>query len=98
MPLLTWQLWLTRDQVNDRPLPWQKLITNLTLSLSCSVDGSSFSSDWHTITFSQTRVESHLGGLQDNLAVVKSVVLLSKKVLIDKKNSQSLLESLTFIF
>lgn len=30
MPLLTWQLWLAREQVNDRPLPWQKSVTNLT--------------------------------------------------------------------
>src|SRR5512139_254021 len=30
MPLLTWQLWLTRDQVQDNPLPWQK--SSLTLS------------------------------------------------------------------
>lgn len=30
MPLLTWQLWLARELVNDRPLPWQKLVTNLT--------------------------------------------------------------------
>ena len=30
MPLLTWQLWLARDIVNDRPLPWQKSVTNLT--------------------------------------------------------------------
>ncbi len=30
MPLLTWQLWLARELVNDRPLPWQKSVTNLT--------------------------------------------------------------------
>ncbi|WP_407888607.1 hypothetical protein [Scytonema sp. NUACC26] len=30
MPLLSWQLWLARDLVIDRPLPWQKSITNLT--------------------------------------------------------------------
>ena len=24
MPLLTWELWLARDIVADRPLPWQK--------------------------------------------------------------------------
>jgi hypothetical protein len=30
MPLLTWQLWLARSLVNDRPLPWQKSVTNLT--------------------------------------------------------------------
>jgi len=30
MPLLTWQLWLARTLVNDRPLPWQKSVTNLT--------------------------------------------------------------------
>ena len=30
MPLLTWQLWLARGVVSDRPLPWQKSITNLT--------------------------------------------------------------------
>lgn len=24
MPLLTWQLWLARPQVQDSPLPWQK--------------------------------------------------------------------------
>lgn len=30
MPLLTWQLWLAREQVIDHPLPWQKSVTNLT--------------------------------------------------------------------
>jgi hypothetical protein len=30
MPLLTWQLWLARELVIDRPLPWQKSVTNLT--------------------------------------------------------------------
>jgi len=24
MPLISWELWLTRDLVSDRPLPWQK--------------------------------------------------------------------------
>jgi hypothetical protein len=28
MPLLTWQLWLTREIVIDHPLPWQKSIVN----------------------------------------------------------------------
>jgi hypothetical protein len=30
MPLLTWQLWLARDVVEDSPLPWQKSMTQLT--------------------------------------------------------------------
>jgi hypothetical protein len=30
MPLLTWQLWLARDVVQDCPLPWQKTMTKLT--------------------------------------------------------------------
>jgi hypothetical protein len=30
MPLITWELWLARDIVNDNPLPWQKSITKLT--------------------------------------------------------------------
>jgi hypothetical protein len=30
MPLLTWQLWLARTQVQDRPRPWQKRVTKLT--------------------------------------------------------------------
>lgn len=30
MPLLSWQLWLARDLVADRPLPWQKSQTRLT--------------------------------------------------------------------
>ena len=30
MPLITWELWLARDIVNDNPLPWQKVITQLT--------------------------------------------------------------------
>ena len=29
MPLLTWQLWLARPQVQDSPLPWQKASPNL---------------------------------------------------------------------
>lgn len=30
MPLLTWQLWLARPVVTDKPLPWQKPQTTLT--------------------------------------------------------------------
>jgi hypothetical protein len=30
MPLLSWQLWLARDLVTDRPLPWQKPQAHLT--------------------------------------------------------------------
>jgi DDE superfamily endonuclease len=30
MPLMTWQLWLARDVVEDSPLPWQKTMTQLT--------------------------------------------------------------------
>lgn len=30
MPLLSWQLWLARETVEDRPLPWQKSQTKLT--------------------------------------------------------------------
>lgn len=29
MPLMTWQLWLARDLVQDCPLPWQKPMTQL---------------------------------------------------------------------
>jgi hypothetical protein len=29
MPLLTWQLWLARPQVQDAPLPWQKAFPDL---------------------------------------------------------------------
>ncbi len=30
MPLLTWELWLARQVVADKPLPWQKTQTLLT--------------------------------------------------------------------
>ena len=30
MPLMTWQLWLAREIVQDNPLPWQKQQTDLT--------------------------------------------------------------------
>ena len=30
MPLMTWELWLARDIVNDNPLPWQKPTIKLT--------------------------------------------------------------------
>jgi hypothetical protein len=30
MPLLSWQLWLARDSVKDRPLAWHKQQTDLT--------------------------------------------------------------------
>ncbi|NMG11961.1 transposase [Brasilonema sp. UFV-L1] len=30
MPLMTWELWLARDIVNDNPLPWQKQMTQFT--------------------------------------------------------------------
>lgn len=52
MPLLTWQLWLARDLVIDRPLSWQKSVTNLTPGRVAKVFGRSFSRDWHTITSS----------------------------------------------
>ncbi|MFB2833634.1 hypothetical protein [Floridanema evergladense] len=30
MPMITWELWLAREIVTDRPLPWQKRLTKLT--------------------------------------------------------------------
>ena len=30
MPLMSWQLWLARESVEDNPLPWQKPQTDLT--------------------------------------------------------------------
>lgn len=30
MPMLSWKLWLTRDIVDDNPLPWQKSQAKLT--------------------------------------------------------------------
>lgn len=30
MPMMTWELWLAREIVKDRPLPWQKSLTKLT--------------------------------------------------------------------
>ncbi|WP_333042783.1 hypothetical protein [Microcoleus sp. Pol17C6] len=30
MPLITWQLWLASNVVEDSPLPWQKPMTKLT--------------------------------------------------------------------
>lgn len=30
MPMITWELWLAREIVKDRPLPWQKSLTKLT--------------------------------------------------------------------
>jgi hypothetical protein len=30
VPMITWELWLTRDIVSDNPLPWQKRIDKLT--------------------------------------------------------------------
>ena len=35
MPLLTWELWLARPLVQDRPLPWQKPQTTLTPGRVC---------------------------------------------------------------
>jgi hypothetical protein len=35
MPLITWELWLARGAVADRPLPWQKRQVNLTPGRVC---------------------------------------------------------------
>jgi hypothetical protein len=35
MPFITWELWLARDIVADKPLPWQKPQTNLTPGRVC---------------------------------------------------------------
>ncbi len=35
MPLLTWELWLAREWVQDTPLPWQKRQTQLTPGRVC---------------------------------------------------------------
>jgi hypothetical protein len=32
MPLLTWQLWLAREIVQDNPLPWQKPLARESLT------------------------------------------------------------------
>ena len=35
MPLVTWELWLARTIVDDRPLPWQKPQRKLTPGRVC---------------------------------------------------------------
>lgn len=42
MPMLTWQLWLARDIVADRPLPWQKPQAQPTPGRVCQSLGSVF--------------------------------------------------------
>lgn len=45
MPLLSWQLWLAREIVEDNPLPWQKQQTDLTRPTSSSGFSGTFSGD-----------------------------------------------------
>jgi len=45
MPLLSWQLWLAREIVEENPLPWQQPQTELTLLSSGSGFYSYFSGD-----------------------------------------------------
>ena len=40
MPAITWQLWLARDGVGDRPLPWQKPVGRLTPGRTAQAIGS----------------------------------------------------------
>jgi len=54
MPLMTWQLWLAREEVMDNPLPWQKSQTSLTPPKSGSSFRGSFSGDRHTRQASKT--------------------------------------------
>ena len=98
MPLLTWQLWLARELVNDCPLPWQKSVTNLSPGRVAQSMGGKSRRLAHQPNLLNL-VESLQDGLSDNHAAVKTVALLSKKVRLDKRNtSQSRLDSLTFIF
>ena len=40
MPAITWQLWLARDGIGDRPLPWQKPVGRLTPGRTAQAIGS----------------------------------------------------------
>ena len=56
MPIVTWQLWLAREIVEDNPLPWQKPQPKekLTPSLGCSEPPWSFGRDRHSSQIAQT--------------------------------------------
>jgi hypothetical protein len=46
IPLMSWQLWLARDEVSEHHLPWQSKIKNLTPPKSCTINVFTFGGDW----------------------------------------------------
>ncbi len=53
MPLMTWQLWLASDLVEEHHLPWQSSQKNLTPPKSGTVTIFTFNRDWYTRYFTQ---------------------------------------------
>ena len=68
MPLMTWELWLARDIVADKPLPWQNSTTKLTPGRVAIGIGWSFSGEAVLLPLHQNHAESLQDGYQDNLA------------------------------
>jgi hypothetical protein len=98
MPLLSWQLWLARESIKDCPLPWQKLSQHLSPGRVASSCSRSFSQDWNTGDYSQTRAESLLVGLQVDPASNGLVIPLPKKALLSpRKYLKILLNASYFI-
>lgn len=91
MPLLSWELWLAREIVADKPL------TKATLSASAhsrsgrSGDGWSFSHDGNTTRILPNLVESLLAGRLVSSDSQEPAIPLSKKV--QKKNKRRHLKS-----
>lgn len=54
MPLLSWQLWLARESIQDRPLTSAKILGSFVSRSSCKLLCYSFGQDWNTRYCSQT--------------------------------------------
>lgn len=55
MPVMTWQLWLAKDLVEEHHLPWQSSQKNLTPPKSCTVNLFTFNRERLTYYFTQNQ-------------------------------------------
>jgi hypothetical protein len=80
MPMMTWELWLARSIVQDRPLPWQKSLIHLTPGRVAQGMAGVLAVMVH-LPVLPNAVESLLAGLGDNQGHLVLVIPSLKRLL-----------------
>ncbi len=79
MPLITWELWLARDIVNDNPLPGAEVSRAIDPWKSCDRRWAEFLRRLVLLPNHPNRAESLQAGYQEKLAYVKTAFLQLKR-------------------